>query len=455
MEKDKFDKQHKNDNQKPNDKPLAREDEPKVIHEQVDKESPVKEEVIQCKDENKDDTSTCTDAENNSQQAEQKSVVVDIKPDAKNISQAIRKMVENSETMLSYILDKGIDIDRNVVETIVKSKYTLDQGEWTASCEIDFRMAYKELTKLIFPVTVESLIASLPSPKDKVGKIAQFLGRDHLGALSSRSVNIYTSLTCITMIMLMVIQIYFYLGSTRLNNIQQCNQKIAQKETRKAELMLVLDNGAENSAISLENENLENELFELNAEKQCNIELLVPWIQYIRNITFNQNGNDIVSDVENAENTTAAAEDALIASVETIQEAQSYLLILGIYILPLIYGLIGGFTFVLRELISEIRGLTFSRGTNTKYLLRIILGAIAGLSVGLFWGDLEKTQQFGIASLSPMLLAFLAGYCVEYLFMFVEKFVLDFFKRNESSSEKSRDNAKETAKENHVEKINK
>lgn len=437
MDENKADKPHKKDVEKPDDK------------KKPEKPSPnVKDEVTVDKTSENKEVENVEKNEKTSDFQPSKTISEDIKPDEKNISQAIKKSIENSETMLSYILDKGIDIDRNVVETIVKSKYILDQGNWTAEVEINFRMAYKELTKLIYPVTVESLTASLPSPKDKVGKVAQFFGRDHLGALSSRSVNLYTGLTCFTMVMLMVIQIYFYLGSTRLNNIQQCNQKIAQKETRKAELMLVLDNGAENSAISLENENLENELFELNAEKQCNIELLVPWIQYIRSFTFKKS-NSTNSDEENS---SENAEGALIASVETIQEAQNYLLILGIYILPLIYGLIGGFTFVLRELISEIRELTFSRGTNTKYLLRIILGAIAGLSVGLFWGDLEKTQQFGIASLSPMLLAFLAGYCVEYLFMFVEKFVLDFFKRNENHDNKQKETKAQPATDNNQKK---
>ena len=90
--------------------------------------------------------------------------------------------------------------------------------------------------------------------------------------------------------------------------------------------------------------------------------------------------------------------------------------------------------------------MTFSDGSNVKYLLRILLGAIAGLSVGLFWGDIEHAQQLGLSSLSPMFLAFLGGYCVEYLLQFIEKVANMFFKKYEPGAEKSPENKKSEPK---------
>ena len=227
------------------------------------------------------------------------------------------------------------------------------------------------------------------------------------------------------MAILLLVQIYFFLGSTRMNHIQECNQKIAEKQSRLNELMLVLNNGADDSALALENEQLQNEMIELDNEKTSNIQHLIPWVDYLQNlVTLSPKKKQA-----REEAALNAAQEGVAANTDTIQQAQSYLVIIGIYLLPLLYGIMGGLSFVLREITSEVRSLTFSRVTNTKYLLRIVLASLAGLSIGLFWGDLEKTQQFGIASLSPMLLAFLAGYCVEYLFMFIERIVTSFVKK--------------------------
>ncbi|MCQ2974539.1 MAG: DUF2157 domain-containing protein [Bacteroidales bacterium] len=349
-------------------------------------------------------------------------------------SDSILASVSNAEIMLTYITEHGIDIKKEYVETVINSKYLCEQNQWSPEVEVDMRIVYKELTKLIAPVTVDSLIASKPTPRRNPGKIAKFLGMENKQPLSQRSVTIYTFVAIFIMALLLIVQIYFYLGSTRLNRIQDCNQKIAEKEARMNELMLVKNSGASNSSIDLEYEQIINEIAEIDNEKSSNIKHLIPWVEFLKDLTNIHKEEKEIEEIESDEITSA--EKSIREATDTIQEAQSYLIILGIYLLPLLYGLVGGFSFVLREITSEIRNLTFSRVTNTKYLLRIVLGLLAGLSIGLFWGDLEKTQQFGLASLSPMLLAFLAGYCVEYLFMFIEKFVLSFFKKHENNEEK-------------------
>jgi hypothetical protein len=190
--------------------------------------------------------------------------------------------------------------------------------------------------------------------------------------------------------------------------------------------MIVQSSENENIAVNTEFERVQSDIMELDAKRKANIEMLEPWVHFVRFLTFN---------------TTIRTDTIAMSSIEAhdantaiVQEAKSYDLILGIYVLPLLYGIIGGFTFVLRELTQEIKNLTFSTGSDVKYLLRILLGAIAGLSVGLFWGDIENTD-YGIASLSPMLLAFLGGYLVEYLLLFLEKLATSFFRKYDPETE--------------------
>jgi hypothetical protein len=178
---------------------------------------------------------------------------------------------------------------------------------------------------------------------------------------------------------------------------------------------------------------------ELNNSLQSNILLLEPLTKVISALTFNTRSNKDI-DTKEKEN--------MKTNIEVIQEAKGYALILGIYILPLLYGLIGGLTYVLRELRSDVRKYTLDKESTIKYILRIILGAVAGLSVGLFWGDIENAQVVGFTSisLSPMLLAFLAGYCVEHVLGFIDKIIQNVFSNLLAKSKHDDDKASQPAK---------
>jgi hypothetical protein len=85
------------------------------------------------------------------------------------------------------------------------------------------------------------------------------------------------------------------------------------------------------------------------------------------------------------------------------------------YVLPILYGLLGAFAFILRRLSKELSEKSFSPESRIKHVLRLHLGAMAGLSVGWFFGN-DGSSTVNISSLSPLALAFLAGYNVDLIF---------------------------------------
>ena len=348
-----------------------------------------------------------------------------------NVSNETAMNIERAELVLSYIINQGIDISEDLVKTVVDSKFMSRQKKWNPEIEVKFRMAYKELTKIIKPVTVDSLISSRPKPlsgNSAFEKMLSFVGKKERNAFSHISARGYTIGTIITMVCLLFIQIYFYIGSTRLANITECEKEIETKESRLNELLLVKEVNDDNMAVNNEYERVFSNILELDEKRKSNIEMLRPWTKRVRAVTLTgQLKTDSIS---------TNSRDFDKANTAIVQEAKSYVWIIGIYILPLLYGVIGGFTFVLREINEEIKNMTFSDGSNVKYLLRILLGAIAGLSVGLFWGDIEHAQKLGLSSLSPMLLAFIGGYCVEYLLQFIEKVANMFFKKYDPENQK-------------------
>ena len=106
--------------------------------------------------------------------------------------------------------------------------------------------------------------------------------------------------------------------------------------------------------------------------------------------------------------------------------ARSVLNNLQTYVLPPIYGLLGATAYVLRLLLSEIRSRTYRSRTHTSYELRIYLGLLAGLAIGWFVTPDPRSGQNVLQSLSPLALAFLAGYSVELLFSALDRFLAAF-----------------------------
>jgi hypothetical protein len=66
---------------------------------------------------------------------------------------------------------------------------------------------------------------------------------------------------------------------------------------------------------------------------------------------------------------------------------------------------------------------TFTRGSDIRYSLRWPLGMLGGVTVGLFF---DPANLSGLAAITPLGLAFLAGYGVELVFTGLDKLVRAF-----------------------------
>jgi hypothetical protein len=99
---------------------------------------------------------------------------------------------------------------------------------------------------------------------------------------------------------------------------------------------------------------------------------------------------------------------------------QFVLVILQSYLLPLLYGILGAGTSVLRFLSTQIEMVTYSDEAGIKHLLRISLGALAGIMVGWFSFLLPSESTNFLGSVSPLAIAFLVGYNIELFFSLMD-----------------------------------
>jgi hypothetical protein len=85
----------------------------------------------------------------------------------------------------------------------------------------------------------------------------------------------------------------------------------------------------------------------------------------------------------------------------------------------------------LRDISNRITGSILSPRDETLAIIRIILGAIAGLAVGLFFTPASVAAQIssgaGVLTLSASGIAFLAGYGADGFFRMIDAMIARIF----------------------------
>lgn len=92
-------------------------------------------------------------------------------------------------------------------------------------------------------------------------------------------------------------------------------------------------------------------------------------------------------------------------------------------VLPLLFGLLGSYSYLLRTMSIEIRGHRFAPHSALHHIARLSLGSLAGIAAT--W--LLTPGQIGLATGVPMwTLAFVAGYGTELVFAFMDRIISAF-----------------------------
>lgn len=85
------------------------------------------------------------------------------------------------------------------------------------------------------------------------------------------------------------------------------------------------------------------------------------------------------------------------------------------FVLPMLLGLLGAFTYVYRDLDRRVRNATLVAGDGLHGTLRMLLGTVLGGLLGVLWTNGQPVRLEGV-TLSLTALAFFVGYAVEVVF---------------------------------------
>jgi len=139
---------------------------------------------------------------------------------------------------------------------------------------------------------------------------------------------------------------------------------------------------------------------------------------------WEQNKKSLESDKRallDQEKADAKREKSRLIQFQTQLAGQFVLVILQSYMLPLLYGILGAGTSVLRTLSKQIETVTYSEEAGIQHLLRISLGALAGIMVGWFSFLIPSETTTFVGSISPLAIAFLVGYNIELFFSLMDR----------------------------------
>jgi hypothetical protein len=134
-------------------------------------------------------------------------------------------------------------------------------------------------------------------------------------------------------------------------------------------------------------------------------------------------------------NPDAEANDRSLNASFNQEDVQSIGLVLSVcstYVLPLFFGVLGTIAKFLRDIANKTSTYTLSPRDENLFFMRLLLGAIAGIAVGLFYSPTASAHQVavgaGILTLSASSFSVLAGYAADVFFGFLDRVVTSVFK---------------------------
>lgn len=329
--------------------------------------------------------------------------------------------VYEAQLLLDYAAKQGLKIEENSVKSIIHLKVLLQEGQWTSEDEINFWVAFSSLAEMVKPVTIASLKASTEQYSNKSRGPLTRKGQNVSPA--SRAVRRYRNWTVYTLVVLLIIQIYWLVGSKVIIDLEELPKKISNNalEIVKLRGLMQKSNPTEDGDNEINDylsqiTRLELEIKNYQNQAETSDAILSKWNKFwqtllnpMRLVTFAQ---------------VNQASPSLIGKIADQTSAEFVIQILQFYLLPLLYGLLGACTYVLRVLSHEIHRLTYSTDSDIRYRLRLYLGVLSGLVVAWFFSG--EGIAFGLESFPPLALAFFAGYSVEVIFAIMDKFISNF-----------------------------
>lgn len=275
------------------------------------------------------------------------------------------------------------------------------------------------LSSAIAPATAES-VRELDNLAEDIHERRVFFRNWFADVAARKTIRWGRAWNLTSLVLLLILQIYALIGSGIMSDLTRLKTEFGEVQH---ELRDRGDAGTDATALLKEQEKtsledrIEAAYVALSAWNRA-WQLPYTWLQHLVSRAAGTPGVSATMGPPVQADAAERAHQVVKANLATEQRARSALEALSLYLLPLLYGLLGASTYILRQLREQIDASTFTATAIFRYRLRLGLGAVLGATVGLFFTS--DTPFVSATSLSLVAIAFLAGYGVEAVFSFLD-----------------------------------
>jgi hypothetical protein len=364
--------------------------------------------------------------------------VVDIRS-ANQRRARLEPLVAAAQKLVAYAAANARQIEDDVRNNLIEAANAVAQGAPTVADEEKFFKAYQALTSKLAPINSATLAASetrIPRWSDLFANPRQFL-RDAAGITLGRFVHF--AIFVLVLLGTGFALAYQSIGETAMTRYRELDTKIAdlKKEFAKKEeavrdkydvLTVAQQKDPKSDATRSAQRSWEEAVLDVQAANDLMTRLTqeqsalparlrkweeqpcaVWWAKWLCSFSYR---SPVGSEPSSPPETLA-----IVFSAQTALARMSQI------VLPLLLGLLGAYSFVLRSMSRDIRELSFAPHSSLQHLVRLSLGSLAGIASG--W--LLKPEQVGLLNSVPAwTLAFIAGYGTELLFAFMDRLIAAF-----------------------------
>jgi hypothetical protein len=344
--------------------------------------------------------------------------------------------LEQSGPLLRYAAENVKNLSPDLPLAIAQAQAAAENDEWSPQVSKRFWSAFGKLCDLIHPVSMDCLDAAEPTI-DPTWWRNFFDGEKR--SLAERSSGRYLGMLWLLLVLILPIQLYVWTCNSLSKKTDDLFAAEKAKYASLAQDYIKLDaethdlgatpwtpdQKARAFKIIVDSGFIHDDLDRIATEARF-LEIISTVFVNWKSQTVAQRPGDNAAWFDWYKSVSGRISGMQPTALHIQEKANLIVGVLGAYILPILFGTIGAVAYVIRTISEQIRTTTFSTNSPTRHIMRAALGGMAGLVVGLF-GDLST--KF---SLSPLAVAFLAGYGVEAVFSMFDG-LIDKFKSVKAS----------------------
>jgi hypothetical protein len=322
--------------------------------------------------------------------------------------------------LIRFVAESGKLSDPSLTAAIGTAHEARYAGNaWDPNLSTNFWGAYNQLCALAAPVTVDAIVVAATA--DRPNRWRWFTGSRRRVTLSQLTADNYVALLLLTIAAALVVQLYAWGLDTSSRQIataaapmQALSVDVSQRDTLLTAQTLNIPTKNWTEPEHRESAAIQGQatLLAAGAASVCtSASALRAWMGLPVPAAKAAPACDAKLGPPAAYETPVAtsAWARTSAYVGTVQaRAQIVAGVLNGFLLPVLFGLAGAVVYVVRTISEQIKTTTFTSVSPLRHRIRVSLGPLMGLIIGLFVSVLQLPSGFSLLAL-----AFLAGYAVE------------------------------------------